>query len=106
MYMVSLSHQERCLRWHIRFIHNFNGGRLEGLVPSKGKPIQFVSRYVLQNVLAFIPVHEGFFTFRRVCKKFNESLIDFVDNRANYLQSKISEYTEAQQKEAYEYFNK
>lgn len=74
-------------------------------MPSKGKPFNSVSKYVLQNVLAFVPIRDGFFVFRLVNKKFNECLIDFVYNKANYLTSKIDEYTDDQYAEARDYIN-
>jgi hypothetical protein len=95
-YLVSLSFQEKCLGWHIKHIKNIKGGRIDRLLPIKSKPLQNVSKYVLTNVMEFIPVWEGFGKFRQINRKCNECFLQLIQNKANYMDVLIQEYTKDQ----------
>jgi hypothetical protein len=70
VYLVSLSYKIKVYKHYISHIRNFDGGRIEGLVPMKSKPFEKFSKNQLYNIAVYFNWKEGFNKFRLINKKF------------------------------------
>jgi hypothetical protein len=53
-------------------IYNFNGGRVNCLVPTRLKPFSKISSGILSNMIEFFDMKSQFSIFRLISKKFNQ----------------------------------